>query len=139
MEPLRGGCVQAPTRLKRARHLPAGWPALIPRIFVDAPEALVTFIEQVFGATGGFRPERPSELRIGDSMLMVSAAIDREPVPAFLYVYVEDTDATYRRALEAGAAPLEPPRDLPYGDRRAMVRDAWGNTWQIATHGGRFQ
>jgi uncharacterized glyoxalase superfamily protein PhnB len=71
-------------------------------------------------------------------MLMVSASAGREPMPAFLYVYVEDTDATYRCALDSGATPIEPPRDLPYGDRRAMVRDAWGNTWQIATHSGRF-
>jgi uncharacterized glyoxalase superfamily protein PhnB len=124
--------------MTRSQHIPDGWPALIPRIFVDAPEPLVTFIKEVFGATGSFRRERPSELRIGDSMLMVSASIDREPMPAFLYVYVEDTDSTYRRALESGATSLESPRDLPYGDRRAMVRDAWGNTWQIATHGGRF-
>jgi PhnB protein len=71
-------------------------------------------------------------------MLMVSAATDREPMPAFLYIYVVDADSTYRRALEAGATSLERPQDLPYGDRRAMVRDPWGNTWQIATHGGPF-
>lgn len=124
--------------MKEGRYIPAGWPALIPRIFVDAPERLVAFVTQVFGATGSFHPERPSELRIGDSILMVSASTERGPFAAFLYVYVEDTDATYQRALESGATSLESPRDLPYGDRRAMVRDAWGNTWQIATHGGRF-
>ena len=120
------------------KYIPEGWPTLIPRIFVDKPEPLVGFIKQVFGATGSFHRERPSELRIGDSMLMVSASVDRAPMPAFLYVYVEDTDSTYRRALDSGAVPLEPPLDLPYGDRRAMVQDPWGNTWQIATHGGRF-
>ena len=51
--------------------------------------------------------------------------------PAFLYVYVDDADAVYTRALAAGAVSLEPPA----GDRRAMVRDEWGNTWQIATRG----
>ena len=56
---------------------------------------------------------------------------------AFLYVYVGDADATYRRALDAGARSLEEPRDVPYGDRRCMVTDRWGNTWQIATHRGR--
>jgi PhnB protein len=71
-------------------------------------------------------------------MLMVSSSLERGPMPAFLYVYVEDADATHRRALQAGATSLEPPRDLPYGDRRAMVQDAWSNVWQIATHGGRF-
>ena len=54
-------------------------------------------------------------------------------MPAFLYVYVDDTDATYRRALEAGARSLEEPLDMLYGDRRGMVEDEWGNIWQIAT------
>ncbi|HSF14553.1 MAG TPA: VOC family protein [Vicinamibacteria bacterium] len=55
-------------------------------------------------------------------------------MPAFLYVYVDDADGTYERAIQAGATSLEEPSDVPYGDRRAMVRDAWGNTWQIAAH-----
>ena len=62
----------------------------------------------------------------------------REPRKTFLYVYVENTDKTYRRALEAGALTIEKPVDMPYGDRRAMVEDPWGNIWQIATHGGTF-
>ena len=57
---------------------------------------------------------------------------------AFLYIYVEDADSTYRRALDRGATSVEDPTDMHYGDRRAMVRDEWGNTWQIATHGGAF-
>jgi PhnB protein len=65
---------------------------------------------------------------------MVSNVGLREPMPAFLYVYVDDIDATYRRALDAGAMSLEEPQDLPYGDRRGMVKDRWGNIWQIATH-----
>lgn len=58
----------------------------------------------------------------------------REARSAFLYVYVEDADEIYRRAIKAGAHTVEEPLDMPYGDRRAMVRDAWGNLWQIATH-----
>jgi uncharacterized glyoxalase superfamily protein PhnB len=92
----------------------------------------------VFDATGDYHAERPTELRIGESMLMISGSSDRDVMPAFLYVYVEDTDATYRRAVDAGATSIEDPRETPYGDRRAMIRDSWGNTWQIATHGGRF-
>ena len=121
-----------------AKHIPDGWPAVIPRIAVDDPEALVGFIQHVFGAAGGFHAERPSELRIGDALLMVGSTIERQPMPAFLYVYVEDTDSAYRRALDRGASSLEEPWDTPYGDRRAMIRDPWGNVWQIATHGGRF-
>jgi len=49
-------------------------------------------------------------------------------------LYVTDTDATYRRALEAGAASLREPMDAFYGDRTAGVKDAFGNSWWIATH-----
>jgi PhnB protein len=55
-------------------------------------------------------------------------------MPTFLYLYLEDTDGAYRRALEAGATSLEQPSDVFYGDRRATVRDPFGNIWQIATH-----
>jgi uncharacterized glyoxalase superfamily protein PhnB len=57
----------------------------------------------------------------------------REPMAAFLYVNVENVDETYQRAVEAGAETLERPSDLPYGDRRAMVKDLWCNLWQIAS------
>jgi uncharacterized glyoxalase superfamily protein PhnB len=69
-------------------------------------------------------------------MLMISDAPLREAMPAFLYVYVPDVDDTYQRAVQAGAESLEPPEDLPYGDRRAMVKDPWGDLWQMATYLG---
>jgi uncharacterized glyoxalase superfamily protein PhnB len=76
---------------------------------------------------------RPAELHIGDSLVMVSpASPEREPFPGFLYVYVDDADRAYQRALAAGAVALEAPLDTPYGDRRAMVRDPFGNVFQIA-------
>ncbi|MGH3579353.1 MAG: VOC family protein, partial [Mycobacterium sp.] len=76
-------------------------------------------------------------MRIGDSIVMVSDGGGmREASLTFLYVYVENTDETYRRAIDAGARSIEEPADMPYGDRRAMVQDQWGNTWQIATYRG---
>ena len=99
----------------------------------DAPAA-VAFLRTVFGATGPVAEGRPAELRIGDSIVMVSEAGDREVFPAFLYIYVDDADDVYQRALTAGAASVEEPWDTPYGDRRAMVQDALGNLYQIATH-----
>lgn len=124
--------------MTKRNYAPKGWPVLIPRIVVDEPERLVNFVKNVFGASGNFSEERPTELRIGESVLMISGTTDRAPTPAFLYVYVENADLTYQRALDGGATSIEEPRDLPYGDRRAMVRDSWGNAWQIATHSGRF-
>lgn len=121
------------------KYVPAGWPRVIPRIAVDDPEGLVDFVKHVFGAIGEFHPKRPSELWIGDSLMMVGPTTQREAMPAFLYVYVEDTDAVFSLAVTRGAKSLEEPQDTPYGDRRAMLRDPWGNTWQIATHGGQFR
>ncbi len=71
-------------------------------------------------------------MRIGDSLVLVSEAGERERFPAFLYVYVDDADLAYDRAVGAGAVTVEEPLDTPYGDRRAMVRDHWGNVFQIA-------
>jgi uncharacterized glyoxalase superfamily protein PhnB len=112
---------------------PAGWPVVIPRLFARDPKGLIAFIKRVFRATGTYRDDRPSELRIGESIIMVNDDSARGPSSAFLYVYIADTDAAYRRAMSAGGRSIETPANMPYGDRRAMVEDPWGNTWQIAT------
>jgi PhnB protein len=117
----------------RPTSIPEGWPVVTPRMVVNGAKELVDFVKQVFHATGEYRSDRPAVLRIGDSTLMISDAGVRDPATAFLYVYVADTEAAYRRALAAGARVLEEPFDTPYGDRRCMVEDRWGNTWQIAT------
>src|SRR5262245_54381925 len=113
--------------------VPPGRQTVTPRIVVRGAGGLIQCLRQTFNATGDVQSDRPSKIRIGDSTIMISDAGLRESTPAFLYVYVEDVDATYRRALDAGATSVEEPLDLPYGDRRGMVKDAWGNLWQIAT------
>jgi PhnB protein len=110
-----------------------GYRVITPRIVTSDTEGFVTFLHRAFGATGEHRGDIPSEITIGDSMLLISEPGPRPPTPAFLYVYADDTDAAYRRAVDAGARSLEPPTDMPYGDRRCMVEDKWGNVWQIAT------
>lgn len=117
-----------------AKSIPEGWHSVTPRLVVHDPAKLVQFLKHAFGASGDFAADAPSQMRIGDSIVMVSGVGPRDPMPAFLYLYVDDIDATYQRALEAGAVSLEEPKDLPYGDRRAMVKDPCGNDWQIATH-----
>jgi uncharacterized glyoxalase superfamily protein PhnB len=94
--------------------------------------AQVDFLRAVFDATGVVDPDRPAEILIGDSLIMVSPATERDPFPAFLYIYVDDADEAFQRALTAGATVLEPPLDTAYGDRRAMVRDPFGNVFQMA-------
>ena len=99
---------------------------------VEDPEATFAFLRAVFDAQGEVRPGQPIEARIGDSLIMVSGATERSLFPAFLYVYVEDADACYARAIAAGATTIEEPLDTPYGDRRGMVRDLAGNVFQVA-------
>ena len=110
----------------------AGYHSVTPRIVASDAVGQVQFLRDVFGATGDVAPERPAEMRIGDSLIMVTPSTEREAFPAFLYVYVDDADAAYERALAAGAVTIEEPLDTPYGDRRAMVRDPFGNVFQIA-------
>jgi uncharacterized glyoxalase superfamily protein PhnB len=116
------------------RFQPDGRHTVTPRIVAPDPENLVRFIKDVFHAKGEYRAGLPAEIRLGDSIVMVSGDGERAAISAFLYVYTEDTDAAFRRAIAAGATAVEEPMDMPYGDRRAMVEDSWGNTWQIATH-----
>jgi PhnB protein len=113
---------------------PEGWHSITPRLVVHDAVMQVEFLKQAFGATGEFRPDRPSVLKIGDSLVMISSVGPREAMPAFLYLYVENVDTTYERALQAGAVSLEEPGDTPYGDRRGMIKDPCGNIWQVATH-----
>ena len=111
---------------------PEGYRTVTPRLVVEDLDATVAFLRAAFGATGEIHPGRPVELRLGDSTLLVGQAGERDRFPAFLYIYVDDADATYARAVEAGATSVEVPVDTPYGDRRAMVRDPAGNVFQVA-------
>ncbi len=111
---------------------PRGFHSVTPRMVVSDAAGAVEFLRTVFDAAGEVQAERPAEVRIGDSLVMVTSATEREPFPAFLYVYVDDADLVYDRALSAGATSLEAPLNTPYGDRRAMVRDPFGNVFQIA-------
>ena len=82
---------------------------MTPRIVVTDVHALAGFLRSVFGAIGDVAPGRPLELRIGDSLVMLTESSDaREPLPAFLYVYVDDADACYERAVTAGAVAGRP-------------------------------
>lgn len=118
---------------KSTNPAPEGWHTVTPRIVANDARLLVEFLKEVFGATGDYFDTRPSVMKIGDSLIMISDAGARTPMTAFLYVYVDSVDAVYRRAINAGANSVEEPGETPYGDRRCMVEDKWGNTWQIAT------
>ena len=119
---------------------PDGYHAVSPYLVVDGAAKLIDFLAEVFDAEELERLAAPggrighAEVRIGDSVVMIGDARgEHAPTQAMLYVYIDDVDATHARAVEAGARVLEEPLDTPYGDRRAMVEDRWGNVWQLAT------
>ncbi len=124
------------------KPVPEGYHTITPYLIVSGVGPLLDFLERAFGAVLTHPPTtRPdgsvmhAEVRIGDSRLMMGEASDKYPaMPGSLYLYVEDTDAVYRRALQAGATSLMEPANQFYGDRNAGVKDKSGNSWWIGTH-----
>ncbi|GLH72090.1 glyoxalase [Geothrix limicola] len=121
--------------------VPEGYHTVTPYLVVGDGEGLLAFLQAAFGAVVVSRAVRPdgsianAEVRLGDSMVMVAQAKEPwVPMPTGLYLYVPDTDVTYRAALAAGGVSLLEPADQFYGDRNAGVQDPWGNNWWIATH-----
>lgn len=124
-----------------AKPVPEGYHSVTPYIIVPEVAKLIDFTKQVFGATEKQRFTRPdgtvahAEIKIGDSPVMLGEPQGSvNAMPATLYVYVADTDATYQRAMKAGARSLREPRNEIYGDRTAGVEDRLGNQWWIGTH-----
>jgi PhnB protein len=120
---------------------PDHYHCITPYLVVAGAARLIDFAKATFGAQETERLAGPegrighAELRIGDSVVMLADAHGRrEPMPCMLHLYVDDADATYQRALAAGATSVEAPEDKFYGDRGALVCDPCGNLWWIATH-----
>lgn len=123
---------------------PEGLRSVQPYLHLRGADKMIPFMEVAFGAeTIGLHqsPEgtvHHATIRIGNATLEVDEAHgEYQPKPCHLHVYVPDTDAVYAQALRAGATSVEIPRDAPYGDRAAGVKDPFGNSWFIATYLGR--
>jgi PhnB protein len=109
-----------------------------PYLVVPDADAELAFLKAAFGATEANCHRRPdntvmhAEIEIGDSLVMLGQAGGPwKPRPAALYLWVEDVDATYARALQAGATSESEPEDKPYGQRNAGVVDPNDVTWWI--------
>lgn len=114
-----------------------GFSTITPYLLVKGAEKLITFIKEAFNGKVEYMMRsddgiRYSNVRIGDSMLMISDA-PNEPIPCMLHLYVHDVDAVYEQAVKAGGESLREPKNEFYGDRSAGVKDDWGNTWWLAT------
>ena len=123
------------------KPVPDGYHTVTPYLVVGDADMLIQFAKRAFDATIVHETRRSDgalmhgELQIGDSRVMLGQANDQHsPMPACIYLYVPDTDATYKKALAAGAVSTMEPVNQFFGDRNAGVRDANGNMWWIATH-----
>jgi len=121
--------------------IPAGYTPVTPWIISRDTARLLDFVARAFAAQELSRmndadgPIVHAEFRIGDAVVM---AFDARPgwseTPGFLRLYVDDCDAVFQRALDAGATAVTAPTTLFFGDRVARVRDPLGNVWWIQAH-----
>jgi len=129
--------------------IPDGYPQVTPYLCVDGAAAAIDFYRRVFGATERMRMGGPdgkvghAELQIGSGLVMLADEFPdmghRSPKalggsPVTVSLYVEDVDAVFARALEAGATEVRPVTDQFYGDRAGQFWDPWGHLWSVATH-----
>ena len=141
----------------KVKTTPDGWHSVTPFLSVRDAARAVEFYKKAFGATELERMAEPDGkvthalLKIGDSMVRLSddgskhaaewvaKGWSRTPqslggTPVHFYVYVDDSDAVYKRAVAAGAKTMEPVIDKPWGDRMGVLSDPFGHIWMIATH-----
>ena len=122
------------------KPIPDGYHSVTPQLDVKGAAKLIDFMKQAFGAEEIMRMPGPggalmhAEVKIGDSIVMMSDAVREAPMPGSVFLYVNDVDAVYERALQAGATSQLKPTDMFWGDRFASVKDSFGNKWGMATH-----
>jgi PhnB protein len=127
----------------RTASVPEGFHTVTPYIVVHDAPGLVEFTTRAFGAIEGTRMTGGAggvhtDVQIGDSKLMIGGGAPElswrgDAMPSAFHIYVPDTDATFERAVTAGATVIHPPADMEYGERSGGVKDPFGNMWYIAT------
>jgi len=126
----------------KVKPIPDGYHTINPYMAVRDARGLIAFLKAAFDSSVDVMEGQDgtifnAEARVGDSMVLIGQVPKDRPdsmlMPMVLYLYVEDADASYRKAMQAGAESMEEPADQVYGDRRAAVRDLAGNQWWFAT------
>jgi PhnB protein len=131
------------------KPIPDEYPQLMPYLIVEGAARAIEYYKGALGASERLRMDAPdgrvghAELQIGDAMVMLA---DANPdmdmpgprsiggTPVTLHLYVEDADAVFDSAVQAGAKPLRPMEDRFYGDRSGQFEDPYGHRWNVATH-----
>jgi PhnB protein len=135
--------------MAKAKPIPEGHHAVTPYLIVDDATKALDFYVRALDARETSRMPSPdgtiahAEIQIGDSRIMLSDEFPdqgaRSPKafngsPVSLFIYTNDVDAAYARAVGAGATSKMPPTNMVWGDRWSQVVDPYGHEWQFATH-----
>jgi len=122
------------------KPVPEGYHTVTPFLTLKDAAGAIEFYKKAFGAQERFRMPTPdgkvahAELQIGDSVVMLSEALQEPVTSASIYLYVPNADAMFDRAVEAGAQSTMPLADMFWGDRYGRLTDPFGVRWGIATH-----
>ena len=114
-----------------------GFQSVVPFLSVQRAPDLVDFVVAAFDATETFRSKTHFEVKIGNAMVMIGDVGDSPPATGQLFMYVDNAEAAYKRAIEAGATSLMEPSHRPWGEgeelmRAAAIKDLCGNSWFFA-------
>ena len=131
------------------KPIPDGYPRVTPYLHVDGAADAIDFYVNVLGAKERMRMPGPggklghAELEFGESIVMLADEFPEMDVrgprsiggtPVTIHVYVEDVDAVFDAAIEAGASAVRAVENQFYGDRSGQFEDPWGQRWNVATH-----
>jgi uncharacterized glyoxalase superfamily protein PhnB len=135
--------------MAKVKAIPEGYHTVTPSVIVDDGASAIDFYKRAFGARELMRMPGPdgrimhAEIQIGDSRVMLSDEMPEMDVrspkayngtPVGFYVYVENVDAAWQRALDAGAKQVSPLADMFWGDRTGRLQDPFGHKWTLSQH-----
>ena len=130
------------------RPIPEGYHSISPALTCKDAARAIEFYKSVFGATEIMRMPGPggvimhAELRIGDSVIFLNDEIPGMTAglsgsssnPVYLFLYTEDVDSIYNRAVSMGSKVVMPLENMFWGDRYGKFNDPFGHSWGVATH-----
>ncbi|MBI1853275.1 MAG: VOC family protein [Planctomycetes bacterium] len=132
----------------KAKPIPDGFYTITPSLIVKGAAKAIEFYKKAFGATERYRMTAPNgtvghaEITIGNSIVMIADEMPEmgltspttlKGTASGLLIYTENTDAAFKRAIDAGATPILPPTDMFWGGRYSRLMDPFGHIWAIST------
>ncbi len=133
----------------KVKPIPDNYRTITPYLVVNDAKAAIDFYQRAFGAKEVMKMDGPggkvahAELKIGDSMIMLSDEMPggtaRAPrslggTTCSVFLYLDDVDSTFGKAVSAGAKVDAQLADMPWGDRYGRLTDPFGHSWSVATH-----